>query len=500
MFLPVIKFGCAERGLNTIKKDDVSGDEIVGDKKDLTLGRILAFAAGDVFGGGGFNVINFLYPGFIVLAVGLPAYLAGVIIMIARVFDAVTDPLLGYLTDRIRVRYGTRRGFMLICAPLIVLSMFLMFYPFSNPSQSARFWAALLSYMFYYLIQTCIMIPYYSLSSELTEDYTQRARLTSVRLGFSIFASIVCVAVPGLIVGAFEGNTGYMVMSIIFGSLFFICVCITGFFAKEGIPPPSKAEPFNVGNMIRPFRVKPFRQYIILLLCCQMTMAIMSALFFFYVDFYFCRDLTASGQGNVVGLLGAAIMFGMQIVALPVYMKLIRKTSKTMVYIVGSVIWIVSALVLFAVPSGVSPVWLYILAAVMGFGISGPGLIPHAIYGDVVDVGHLQLSARVAGEFAGVATLVYKIAQAAGLAIVMAVIGAAGFVEQDVSEGAALITAQPESAQTAIILVMALAPLVFMSFAIFVCTRYRLDKEKHAEVLAALDGSEEEKAAVLRTL
>ena len=470
------------------------------EKKGLPLGRILAFASCDFFGGGGFNIINFLYPGFIVLAVGLPAHLAGIIMMVTRIFDAIIDPPLGYLSDRLRIRFGTRRGSMLISAPLVVISMFMMFYPYSNPDLMVRFWAAMLSYMFYCAIQSTIMIPYYSLSSEITEDYTERARMTTVRLGFSIFASIVCVAVPGMIVDAFEGNKGYIVMSLIFGSIFMICTGITGIFAKEGIPPPKKADPFDVKNLIRPFRVKVFRQYLWILLCCQMTMAIMSALFFFYVDFYFCRDITAAGEGNMVGLIGAAIMFAMQIVALPLYMKLIRKTSKTMVYILGSAVWIVSALVLFVLPSGANAIWLYLLAAVMGFGISGPGLIPHAIYGDVVDVGHLQLSARVAGEFAGVANLIYTVAQAVGLAIVMSVIGAAGFVEQDISEGAAKIVAQPESAQKAIIIVMALAPLVFMSAGIYVCTRYRLNKEKHAEVLAALDGSEEEKAAVLQSL
>jgi len=191
-------------------------------------------------------------------------------------------------------------------------------------------------------------------------------------------------------------------------------------------------------------------------------------------------------------------MFGMQIVALPVYMAMIRKFGKMFVYIFGSVIWIISALVLLIMPAGVNALWLYLLAAVMGFGISGPGLIPHAIYGDVVDVGHLQLSERVAGEFAGVANLIYTIAQAVGLAIVMAVIGAAGFTEQEI--GAPPILSQPENAQTAIILVMALAPLLFMSFGILACARYRLNKENHAQVLAALDGTEEEKAAVLRLL
>ena len=470
------------------------------EEKSLSLSRILAFATCDFFGGGGFNIINFLYPGFIVLAVGLPAYLAGIIMMVTRIFDAVIDPPLGYISDKLRIKFGTRRGSMLISAPLVVLSMFLMFFPYSNPNLMVRFWAAMLSYMFYCAIQSTIMIPYYSLSSEITEDYTERARMTTVRLGFSIFASIVCVAVPGMIVDAFEGNKGYIVMSLIFGSIFMICTGITAIFAKEGLPPPEKAEPFDIRNLIRPLRVKVFRQYLWILLCCQMTMAIMSALFFFYVDFYFCSSQTASGEGNMVGLFGAAIMFGMQIVALPVYMRLIRKTNKTTVYIVGSVIWIVSALVLLILPSGANAVWLYILAAIMGFGISGPGLIPHAIYGDVVDVGHLQLSARVAGEFAGVANLIYTVAQAIGLAVVMGVIGAAGFVEQDISEGAAKIVAQPESAQKAIILVMAFAPLVFMSLGIFVCSRYRLNKEKHAEVLAALNGSEEEKAAVLGSL
>ena len=469
-------------------------------KNRLPLRRTLAFAAGDIFGGGSFNVVNFLYPGYVALAVGLPAQTAGIIIMIARIFDAVTDPVMGFFSDKLRVRFGTRRGSLLVSAPLIVLSMFLMFYPYSNPSQTVRFWAVLASYMLFYAIQTSIMIPYFSLSSELTEDYNDRARMMAVRLGFSIFSSIVCVAVPGMIVSGFEGNYGYIVMSLIFGAAFMISVGITGLFAKEGVPAPPATEPFAVSAFLKPFRVKPFRQYLYLFICCQMTMAIMSALFFFYVDFYFCRELTAGGEGNVIGMLGAAIMFGMQIVALPAYMAMIKKTNKTTVYIVGSLIWIIGALILMLIPANSGAAILYALAAVMGFGISGPGLIPHAIFADVVDVGHLQFSTRAAGAFSGIANLVNKLAQALGLAIVMGAIGAAGFIEQDISEGAEKVVSQPESAQRAIVLIMAFAPLVFMSIGIFVCTRYRLNREMHTRVLTAIDGGEDEKAAVLQML
>ena len=468
--------------------------------KRLSLGRMLAFASGDIFGGGSFNIINFLYPGFLAFAVGLSAHTAGIVMLIARIFDAVIDPAIGFVSDRLRVRFGTRRSSVIVAAPFLVLSMFLMFFPYSNPNETVRFWAVMLSYMFFALSQSVVMISYHSLSTEITEDYTERARMTSLRLGFSIFSSIVCVAVPGMIVNAFEGNTGYIVMSLSFGFVFMVSVGITGFLAKEDVPAPKESEPFAVANFFRPFLVKPFRQYLYIYLCCQATMAVMSALFFFYIDFYFCRDLTAGGEGNVVGLLGAALMFGMQIVALPVYLAMIKRTNKTTVYILGSAIWIVGALFLGIIPANSNPALIYVLAAVLGFGISGPGLIPHAIFGDVVDVGSLQFGTPAAGAFGGIANFCNQVAQALGVGVVMMIIGAAGFVEQDI---AALepVVSQPESAQGAIIYIMMFAPLVFLSLGIFVCTRYRLNKEKHAEVLAATQsGDENTRTEVLKSL
>jgi oligogalacturonide transporter len=289
-------------------------------------------------------------------------------------------------------------------------------------------------------------------------------------------------------------------MSLTFGAVFMVGVGITALFSREGIPAPEKAERFVLRDFIRPFSARPFRQYLIIFLCCQVTMAIMSAMFFFYVDFYFCRDITALDESNIVGLLGAALMFGMQIVALPFYLKLIKKAGKTAAYISGSVIWIAGALVLAVLPANSSPVTLYILAAVLGFGISGPGMVPHAIFADVVDAGHLQFGARSAGIFSGTANMVIQIGQAVGVSIAMMVIGAAGFVEQGLFEGAEKVVSQPASAQSAIIAIMVTAPLVFMSVGIFVCTRYRLNGCRHAQVLAALAGSDEEKAAVLQLL
>ena len=475
--------------------------------KKLSSGRILAFATGDIFGGGSFNIVNFLYPVYVVLAVGISPVYVGVIMLVGRIFDAIIDPPLGFFSDSLRIKFGTRRGSMFVSAPLIVLSLFLMFYPWeiSANNEIFRFLAALFSYLLFCLVQSSVMIPYWSLASELTDNYTERARMTTVRLGFSIFSSIVCVALPGAIVDAGEGNSGYISMSLIFGAVFMLCILVTAFFAKEGIPPPKKADKFSWKSFVRPLKVKPFRQYMVIYLCCQMTMAIMSTVFFFYVLFYFDRTFTSSGQPNPyllnlgVGEIGAAIMFGMQIVALPIYLQMIKKLGKMPVYITGALIWIASALIIFIVPAD-SPHWvIFALAAVMGLGISGPGLIPHAMFGDVVDVGQLQFGIRDAGAFSGISSFINTCAQGFGIMIVMSIIEAAGFREQQ--PGAERVLVQPESAQNAIILIMALTPLILMSVGIFFCTRYRLNKEKHALVLSAIESEDEKvQADVLASL
>jgi len=305
---------------------------------------------------------------------------------------------------------------------------------------------------------------------------------------------------PGIIVDAFEGNRGFIVMSLIFGLVFMICVGVTGLFAKEGVPAPKKADRVAIKDFFTTFKLKSFRQYLWMFLTCQITMAIMSALFFFYIDFYFARYITAQEISHMVGYIGAAIMFGIQIVALPFYLWLIKKTSKAMAFIVGSVIWILGGLLLFVLPAGSNIILLYLLAAFIGFGISGPGLVPHAMFGDVVDVGALQFGVRNAGSFAGAANLVIQLGQAVSVGFVMVCIGLAGFVEQDISYGAPRVVSQSASAQTAIVAIMALAPLVFMSIGIFFCTRYKLDKVNHEKVLMALEGSEEDRAAALEAI
>ncbi len=464
-------------------------------KTKLSMGNKLAFAVADLFGGGSFNIVNFLYPGFLALAVGLSPFLIGLVMFVARVWDAVSDPLMGRISDAtVNKRFGKRRIYLVIASPLVVLAMFLMFFPYSIENEILRVLCVLFSYMFFSTTQTMVMIPYSSLSSELTSDYKDRASANSIRLAFSIFSSILCVAVPGMIVGAYDGNEGYIVMSLIFGGIFGLSVLLTGLFAREQIITPPVKRKFRLDEFTRFLKVKPFRQYLGMLLTLQMTMAVMSSLFFFYIDFYIARDVTASGGSSALGLIGAGSMFATQIFALPFYLWLIGKTSKAFAYRFGATVWILTGIVLFTLQPGVPDIAVIIAAVVIGFGISGPGLVPHAMFGDVVDTAQIVTGERSEGAISGFVNFINKVAQAIGLSAVMAVLGFFSFTEQ--VAGAEKIVSQPESAQMAIRVVICFAPLLLMTFGILISLKYKIDMKKQAEIRQSIDSGD--KAAIER--
>jgi len=447
------------------------------------LYKKLAFASADIFGGGSFNIVNFLYPGFLALIVGISPFWISFVMLVARVWDAITDPIMGNLSDRTRSKFGKRRIYLIIASPFVLLSMFLLFFPFGFPDQIVRVIAVLLSYLLFTTVQTSVMIPYYSLSSEITRDYQSRASYNSYRLGFSIFSSILCVALPGIIVKMLPNEIiGYQVMSLSFGTLFALSVLFTGLFAREEIQSKPVFTKFSFKEMTKPLKLKPFKQYLGMFLVLQMTMAIMSGLFFFYTDFYITKSATAAGQPTMVGLIAAALMFSMQIVALPIYIKVIEKKSKAFAYRLGSYIWIVCGILLFFIPADANPLIIFGLAAVIGLGISGPGLVPHTMYGDVVDVGEVKFHNRLDGQMSGFTNFINKVAQAVGLSLVMLIIGFAGFVEQDLGPDAIKVVSQPDSAMLAIRLIMMFAPLIFMGIGILISKKYKIDYKKQLEI------------------
>ena len=446
----------------------------------------VSFALGDVFGGGSFNIINFMYPAYAALTLGLGASLAGIIVLISKIWDAITDPVMGHISDRTQSKMGKRRIYILIASPLVLVGMLLMFFPWTAESTALRFALALLSYMFFSAVQTMVMIPYYSLSSEISADYAERSGANTLRLAFSVFSSIICVAVPNLVVNAIGQPNGYIVMSLCFGTMFMLVLLCTALFAKEQVVTPKSTAKFSFKQFVKPLKNKSFCQYMAMHVCASITMATMSSIFFFYVMYVVKsgNTLANGGAGDGLGTLAAGVMFVMQIFALPFYLKMINKKGKAFTYRFGATWWIVVALLLLALPANMpdSQNWLiFVICGVFGFGVSGAVLVPHTMIGDVNDACQLQFGERIEGAVSGLLNFANKLCQAIGVGLVLNLLElVGGFVNPDPGQ---LVASQPLSAQTILTLLMALVPLAIMTVGIVVSFKYKITKQKQKEIL-----------------
>ncbi|HBK58815.1 MAG TPA: MFS transporter, partial [Spirochaetaceae bacterium] len=172
-------------------------------KEKLGFRQKLGFGLGDIFGGGSGIVIGFYYLYFLTDVVRIDPALAGTVLFISRIYDAITDPLEGILADRTRTRLGRRRPYLIAGAPLVLLSFFLLFYPVDFADPTTRFAFVLAAYLFFSTVVSIVMLSYNALQAEMTLDYHERASLSSFRIFFSSLSSIVCAVVPLEIVNRF---------------------------------------------------------------------------------------------------------------------------------------------------------------------------------------------------------------------------------------------------------------------------------------------------------
>ena len=170
----------------------------------LQFATKLAYGAGDFGPAITANILVFYLLFFFTNVVGLPAALAGSILMIGKISDAINDPIVGMLSDRTRSRWGRRLPWMLLGAiPFgLFFSLQWIIPSFSPDIDVNRWW----QFGYYVLIgilfniaYTVVNLPYTALTPELTQDYNERTSLNSFRFAFSIGGSILSLALAGLI-------------------------------------------------------------------------------------------------------------------------------------------------------------------------------------------------------------------------------------------------------------------------------------------------------------
>lgn len=447
----------------------------------LPLWRKIGFGLGDIFGGGSGIVISFYYLYFLTDIVRISPALAGTAFLISKVYDAVTDPLEGMLTDRTRTPLGRRRPYLLAGILLIFLSFFLLWYPPAFESETGRFAFVLSAYLFFSTVVSIVMVSYNALASELSLDYHERTSISSTRIFFSTVSSVLSAVLPLEIVKAVpDPRTGYMIMGLVFGAFYALPFIITVIATRER-PEFQKPVTRNIDLrdlFVRPFGVRAFVFVLFMYLLAFTAMDTVSSIVIYFMKYYLGRG----GEANYV----SGTLLVAQVVSLPFYVALSRRTSKKTGYIVGALLTTLTMFCSFLITPD-APVWaVYVFAAMVGLGTGGIVVMIYAIFPDIPDIDELQSGERREGTYSALVTFMRKLSSAVAIFIVSNLIGAAGYVQpvEQVVDGVETLVEQPQSAAFLLTLrlIFVIAPVVLIGVALVFASKYPLSPEVHARL------------------
>jgi oligogalacturonide transporter len=458
--------------------------ETSNDQK-LKLSTKLGFGVGDIFGGGAMVIIGIYYLRFLTDVLGLPMALAGIVFLVSKTWDAVTDPMMGYISDRTRTRFGRRRPYFLAGIVLIFISFFLMWYPIDLEVELHLFLYILIAYIFFSTVITMVMIPYNALASELTLDYNERTSLTTYRIVFSGLSSLLCAVLPLKIVDLFpDVRSGYIVMAVAFGLFFAIPFIATFLTTTEREEFQKQPESFSFRrSYIEPFKTPTFLNVLLMYLFAFVAIDAVMSVVIYFMEYYLHR------VNDIDYVLGALLV--LQILVIPIYAKVSKITSKRTSFIAAALFWMVvmasSLLIKPEMPNAI----IYIFGGLVGVGTGGIVIMIYSIFPDVPDIDELYTGERREGIYSGLFTFARKLSSAIGIFVIAQILSLAGYVPPIKKEINSIMTKipQPQTPEFIVVLklVFAIIPVVFLVFCVYNAFRYKLTPALHARIKGHLD-------------
>ncbi len=449
----------------------------------LSFWQKLGYGVGDIYGGGAGTLISFFYLVFLTDVVRISPGLAGIVILISKVYDAVTDPFEGVLSDRTRTRLGRRRPYLLSGILLVFLSFFAMFYPVAFESESARFVFVMLTYLFYSTVVSIVMLNYNALQAELTLDYNERTALTTFRIFFSTVASILCALLPLEIVNLYpDMRSGWIAMAVAFGLLFALPFLATVLAARERLEFQKPPRRFHWRQaFVEPFQVRTFVYVLVMYVTAFTAFDATSSIVVYYVK-------TWLGRGAEVSYILGTLMIA-QVISLLFYQRLSKRLGKPRSYIVGALIFVVVMFSSFLITPAAPSFALYLFAVLVGFGSGGVVMMVYAIFPDIPDVDELRSGERREGIFAALTSFTRKVSSAAAVFAVAQTLQLAGYVPPLEQAGKLVEQPQSDAFVLALRLVFVLLPVCLIVLGILFAARFPLTMDIYARlgaVLAAL--------------
>jgi len=443
----------------------------------LPLLTKLAYGLGDLGTAIEANILVFFLLPFLTNLAGISAGLAGTIILVGKVWDAVNDPMIGVMSDRTRSAFGRRRIWMLWGSLPLALSFVALWWIPAPGQTSVLFAYYVASSLLFHTFYTAVNLPYAALTPELTEDYDERTSLINIRFAFSIGGSLLSGIFFLPLVNRLgeDRAAGHLWGSLIWAGLGLASLLICVFSIREKAQQPSTSLP--VWQELRTvFRNRSYLFVIGIYLCAWLGVQFTASIIPYYITYWM-------GLPDAwIGLVILAVQ-GTAFCMLFVWNQVCRFSDKKHVFLWGTGLWLMAQVGLFQVQPGQTTL-LLILAAVAGMGVSVAYLIPWAMIPDVIDADELATGQRREGIYYAFMVFLQKMGLALGLQGIGLVLQASGFISSVVG---AAPPVQPASALLALRWAIAPIPAAVLVLGMILAWFYPISRQVHATIRQSLD-------------
>ena len=400
--------------------------------------------------------------------------LAASALLVGKIWDAVNDPLFGWISDRTTSRFGKRRVYMIFGAlPLAVAIALLWFVPSGLSDTWIFVWIAF-TFMFFDTAWTLTNVPYYALTAELTDDYDERASLTAFRMVLGVPAYIVGAALTPAIIGLFATKrAGYQAIGLTYGLLAaaVLWIAASGLHERQRISQSRcQAPPWR--SFLETFKNRPFVRLLAAYLLANSAFALIKTLLAFFLTYQL-------GMEDQVPIVMFLLLVFVGLFLFP-WKMVSDRWNKGPAYALGLAIGGLAVASTFLLPHEPTN-WVYLIAAVAGVGFSVNWVFPWAMVPDVVECDRLETGEHRGGMYYGVWGLAVKVSEALGITATGWVLQLFGYVPNVEQSARTLL---------GIRLFFGPVPLIFFALALPLLIWYPITRKRHGEMRRMLAEAE----------
>ena len=461
-------------------------------KVKVPFGQKLAFGIG-MFANQMFPAILGIFMVVLVQDLGFPGWMWGFIYFFPRIFDSITDPVMGFISDNTKSRWGRRRQYVLIGGIIMGIAYVFMWQLFKENTLEYNFWYFFVWSIIFYLGLTFFSVPYVAMGYEMSNDFHERTNIMAVAQWIGQWAWVIA---PWFWVIMYDpawfpsADVAARELAIWVAIPCAICAIVPALFIKSESTLDKDYEPLTLSNIggslkkifesfVEAFKIKEFRKLCIATFFIFNAFNTVAALTFFVIVYkLFNGDAGASGVWvSLFGCLGA---LGTTFIVIPTVTWMSKILGKKKAFLVSQSISIIGYILLWFLFVPGKP-WIYIIALpFFSFGIGSLFTIMMSMTADVIDIDEINTGKRREGIFGAIYWWMVKVGFAIAGALSGAIIAFVGFTPD-------LAATEQQSAVDGLHAFFCFFPLIGTIIAILVMRNYDITEKRSNEIRAQLE-------------